>query len=222
MKKNLDKFLSVASMLLASVLIIFLLVVCMGTPERAQEYAGNGPLIAVFLVIAIAFFATAGWGMYLVFASNDELKEVLVYMNEDSKTKVTKRVIVKLVKKTLKDEEGIKIKGTKVLVTERGLSLFVRVKVENVDVEETFEYLKSLLANVFIEVIKVSFHEINFKVINLKTAYEAPRDDLKVDARKKLGKKEAVKKIEPKKAVSEEKVSATEPVEDESASLTKN
>lgn len=177
MKRAFEKTICVVSIVLA-VLFISVVLLTSFNVINSEEF-NNGILKAVFLVLAVLYGISAIFSAYFVFSTGDELKEVLVYNRQDSTTRVTKRVIKRLAKQSLKNEQGVKVKGVKVILTDRGLNLRITIKTDSVDIPETTAYLKNILVDVFGKVLLIKFKNIDFKLIGVKTSYEAPRAEIR-------------------------------------------
>ena len=177
MKRAFEKTICVVGIVLA-VLFIAVVLLTSFNVINSEEF-NNGILKAVFLVLAVLYGISAMFSAYFVFSTGDELKEVLVYNRQDSTTRVTKGVIKKLAKQSLKNEQGVKVKAVKVVLTDRGLNLRITIKTDSVDIPETTAYLKNILVDVFGKILLIKFKNIDFKLVGVKTSYEAPRAEIR-------------------------------------------
>ena len=177
MKRAFEKTICVVGIVLA-VLFIAVVLLTSFNVINSEEF-NNGILKAVFLVLAVLYGISAMFSAYFVFSTGDELKEVLVYNRQDSTTRVTKGVIKKLAKQSLKNEQGVKVKAVKVVLTDRGLNLRITIKTDSVDIPETTAYLKTILVDVFGKILLIKFKNIDFKLVGVKTSYEAPRAEIR-------------------------------------------
>jgi len=184
MKRAFEKTICVVGIVLAVLFIAVVLLTCFGV-VNADEF-NNGILKAVFMVLAVLYGISAVFSAYFVFSTGDELKEVLVYNRQDSTTRVTKGVIRKLAKQSLKNEQGVKVKGVKVILTDRGLNLKITIKTDSVDIPETTAYLKNILIDVFGKVLLIRFKNIDFKLVGVKTSYEAPRAEIRSETQEDI------------------------------------
>lgn len=177
MKRAFEKTICVVGIVLA-VLFIAVVLLTSFNVINSEEF-NNGILKAIFLVLAVLYGISAMFSAYFVFSTGDELKEVLVYNRQDSTTRVTKGVIKKLAKQSLKNEQGVKVKAVKVVLTDRGLNLRITIKTDSVDIPETTAYLKNILVDVFGKILLIKFKNIDFKLVGVKTSYEAPRAEIR-------------------------------------------
>ena len=177
MKRAFEKTICVVGIVLA-VLFIAVVLLTSFNVINSEEF-NNGILKAVFVVLAVLYGISAMFSAYFVFSTGDELKEVLVYNRQDSTTRVTKGVIKKLAKQSLKNEQGVKVKAVKVVLTDRGLNLRITIKTDSVDIPETTAYLKNILVDVFGKILLIKFKNIDFKLVGVKTSYEAPRAEIR-------------------------------------------
>lgn len=184
MKRAFEKTICVVGIVLAVLFIAVVLLTCFKVVD--PEEFNNGILKAVFIVLAVLYGISAVFSAYFVFSTGDELKEVLVYNRQDSTTRVTKGVIRKLAKQSLKNEQGVKVKGVKVILTDRGLNLKITIKTDSVDIPETTAYLKNILIDVFGKVLLIRFKNIDFKLVGVKTSYEAPRAEIRSETQEDI------------------------------------
>ena len=77
------------------------------------------------------------------------IRQVLISTQQSGNVKVTKAVIKKLVADNVRTEEGVSLRGIKILATDHGLSLLIVLKVDGRNVRQTTDYLKNLLQDVF-------------------------------------------------------------------------
>ena len=184
MKRAFEKTICVVGIVLAVLFIAVVLLTCFKVVD--PEEFNNGILKAVFMILAVLYGISAVFSAYFVFSTGDELKEVLVYNRQDSTTRVTKGVIRKLAKQSLKNEQGVKVKGVKVILTDRGLNLKITIKTDSVDIPETTAYLKNILIDVFGKVLLIRFKNIDFKLVGVKTSYEAPRAEIRSETQEDI------------------------------------
>ena len=177
MKRAFEKTICIASIILALIFVAIVLLTVFQVINAADFE--NGVLKGILVVLALLYAIAALISAFFVFSTGDELKEVIVFNRQESSTKVTKGVIVKLAKQSLKGEDGVKVRGVKVLLTDRGLNLRIVIKTDSVDIPETTEYIKGILDDVFARVLLIKFKNIDFKIISVKSNYEAPRADIR-------------------------------------------
>ena len=55
----------------------------------------------------------------------------------------------------------------------------ITIKTDSVDIPETTAYLKNILVDVFGKILLIKFKNIDFKLVGVKTSYEAPRAEIR-------------------------------------------
>ena len=178
MKKNIEKILASASIVIAFVLTIILLVTVFGGIE--QQDFDNNLVKGLFITLAVLYFVTAGGLLVMLFVASDAVKEITLRSEQGGSCKATLGVIRKLVKESFRDVQGVKTGKVALVVNENGVKLRVTVKITDRDVFETETYLRTLLEEVFKGALGFRFHTIEFKVVEFQAKFKP--DKSKIDA----------------------------------------
>lgn len=177
MKKNIEKILASASIVIAFVLTVILLVTVFGGIE--QQDFDNNLVKGLFITLAVLYFVTAGGLLVMLFVASDAVKEITLRSEQGSSCKATLGVIRKLVKESFRDVQGVKTGKVALVVNENGVKLRVTVKITDRDVFETETYLRTLLEEVFKGALGFRFHTIEFKVVEFQAKFKP--DKAKID-----------------------------------------
>ena len=140
MKKNIEKILASASIVIAFVLTVILLVTVFGGIE--QQDFDNNLVKGLFITLAVLYFVTAGGLLVMLFVASDAVKEITLRSEQGGSCKATLGVIRKLVKESFRDVQGVKTGKVALVVNENGVKLRVTVKITDRDVFETETYLR--------------------------------------------------------------------------------
>ncbi len=174
MKKNIEKIFASASVVVALILIMVLLVTAFGGIET-EEFQTN--LVQGLLVtLSILYLLLSIITIVIMFAQSDAIKEITLRSEQKGAVKVTANVISKMVKKACAGVEGVKCQKIVILVDEYGVRLKVNIKVVDKDVIEAETYLRTLLEDVFMGEFGFKFHTIEFKIVALTSKYQPDMD----------------------------------------------
>lgn len=177
MKKNIEKILASASIVIAFVLTVILLVTVFGGIE--QQDFDNSLVKGLFITLAVLYFVTAGGLLVMLFVASDAVKEITLRSEQGGSCKATLGVIRKLVKESFRDVQGVKTGKVALVVNENGVKLRVSVRITDRDVFETETYLRTLLEEVFKGALGFRFHNIEFKVVEFQAKFKP--DKAKID-----------------------------------------
>ncbi len=177
MKKHFVKIFASASVVVAAVLIVVLLVTAFGgiKPEDFDNELVKGLLVT----LGILYFVLVAIALSLLFLSDDVVKEVTMRSEQEGSSKVTVSVIRKLVKSTGNQIEGVKVGKVALVSNEYGVRLKVAVKVVDKDVIETELYIRTMLEKMFKDVLGFKFHAIEIKITALQPATKIAPEDVK-------------------------------------------
>lgn len=178
MKKNIEKILASASIIIALVLIIILLVTAFGGIK--QEEFDNDLVKGLFITLGVLYIVLAGGMLAMLFLAGDAAREITLRSEQGGNCKATLGVIRKLVKQTFAEVDGVKTGKVGLVVNEYGVKLKVSVRIKDKDVFETETYLRTLLEEVFKGALGFRFHVIEFKITALQAKFKP--DKAKVDA----------------------------------------
>ena len=212
MKKSFEKIFVLASVVVAIILIMVLVVTAFGGIK--QEDFDNNLVRGLLFTLAILYLVLSVVAVVLVFINSDVIKEVTLRSEQGGSVKVSVHVIAKYVKNACAEVEGVKCKKVTLVSDEYGVRLKADVKVVDKDVIEVETYLRTLLEDMFLNEFNFKFNSIEFKVTALVPKYKADKDEIDAAVLKKLEEIKADKHEE--ETVSEEVVAANEEVIEES------
>lgn len=174
LKKNIEKILASAAMIIALVLIIILLVTAFGGIK--QEEFDNDLVKGLFITLGILYAVLAGGALAMLFLGSEAVREITLRSEQGGNCKATLGVIRKLVKETFADVEGVKAGKVSLIVNEYGVKLKVAVRITDRDLFETEVYLRTLLEEVFKGALGFRFHAIEIKVTALQSRFKPDKD----------------------------------------------
>ena len=178
MKKNIEKILASAGLIIALVLIIILVVTAFGGIEQSEF--DNKLVKGLIITLGVLYMVLGMSTLVMLFAGSDAVREITLRSEQGGSCKATLGVIRKLVKETFYGMEGVKTGKVTLIVNEYGVKLKVSVRITDRDVFETETYLRTLLEEVFKGALGFKFHAIEFKIVSLQARFKPDKD--KVDA----------------------------------------
>ena len=170
MKKNIEKILASAGLIIAVVLIIILVVTAFGGIEQSEF--DNQLVKGLIITLSVLYLLLAISSLVMLFMNNDAVKEITLRSEQGGSCKATLGVIRKLVKETFYGMEGVKTGKVTLIVNEYGVKLKVSVRVTDRDVFETETYMRTLLEEVFKGALGFKFHTIEFKIVALQAKFK--------------------------------------------------
>ena len=170
MKKNIEKILASAGLIIAVVLIIILVVTAFGGIEQSEF--DNQLVKGLIITLSVLYLLLAISSLAMLFMNNDAVKEITLRSEQGGSCKATLGVIRKLVKETFYGLEGVKTGKVALIVNEYGVKLKVSVRVTDRDVFETETYMRTLLEEVFKGALGFKFHTIEFKIVALQAKFK--------------------------------------------------
>lgn len=170
MKKNIEKILASAGLIIAVVLIIILVVTAFGGIEQSEF--DNQLVKGLIITLSVLYLLLAISSLVMLFMNNDAVKEITLRSEQGGSCKATLGVIRKLVKETFYGLEGVKTGKVALIVNEYGVKLKVSVRVTDRDVFETETYMRTLLEEVFKGALGFKFHTIEFKIVALQAKFK--------------------------------------------------
>ena len=209
MKKNLEKIFTLASVIVAIILIMVLIVTAFGGIK--QEDFDNNLVKGLLFTLGLLYLVLSIVAVVLIFINSDVVKDVTLRTDKGGSVKVSAGVITKYVKSACVQVEGVKCKKVALVSDEYGVRLRVNVKVVDKDVIEVETYLRTLLEDMFLHEFDFSFNSIEFKVTALVPKYEANKAEIDAEVQKKL--EELREKREQEEAKEEPAEEALEPAE---------
>ncbi len=184
MKKNLEKIFTLASVVVAIILIMVLIVTAFGG-IKTEEF-DNGLVKGLLFTLAVLYIVLSIVAVVLIFINNDVVKDVTLRTDKGGSIKVSANVITKYVKSACAQVEGVKCKKVTLVSDEYGVRLKTDIKVVDKDVIEVETYLRTLLEDLFYNEFNFRFSSIEFKVTALVPKYEANKEEIEEQVAKKL------------------------------------
>ena len=178
MKKNIEKILASAGLIIALVLIVILIVTAFGGIEQSEF--DNQLVRGLVITLSVLYLVLAVSSLTMLFLGSDAVREITLRSEQGGSCKATFGVMRRLVKETFYGLEGVKTGKVTLIVNEYGVKLKVAVRITDRDVFETETYLRTLLEEVFKGALGFKFHAIEFKIVSLQARFKPDKD--KVDA----------------------------------------
>ena len=184
MRKNIERILGAASIVIAFVLTVILLVTVFGGIEQSEF--DNNLVKGLFITLAVLYFVLAGGLLAMLFGTSDAVKEITLRSEQGGSCKATLGIIRKLVKESFRDIPGVKAGKVTLVVNEFGVKLRVSVKITDRDVFETETYLRTLLEETFAGALGFRFHAIEFRVVEFRAKFKPDAEKIDAEVREKV------------------------------------
>lgn len=184
MRKNIERILGAASIVIAFVLTVILLVTVFGGIEQSEF--DNNLVKGLFITLAVLYFVLAGGLLAMLFGTSDAVKEITLRSEQGGSCKATLGIIRKLVKESFRDIPGVKTGKVTLVVNEFGVKLRVSVKITDRDVFETETYLRTLLEETFAGALGFRFHSIEFRVVEFRAKFKPDAEKIDAEVREKV------------------------------------
>lgn len=178
MKKNLEKIFASASIIIAVIMIMILIVTAFGGIEF-KEFE-NELVRGLLITLAILYFVLATVALVMMFVNSDVIKDVVIRTETGGSVRVSAKVITKMVRRACAEIDGLKCKKVVLVQTDYGVRLKLNVKIVDKDVVETETYLRTLLEDMFFGEFGFRFESIEVKIMVLTPKYKS--DKSKIDA----------------------------------------
>ena len=176
MKKNLEKIFASASIVVAVILIMILIVTVFGginTDEFDSELVRG-----LMITLAILYIVLAVVSLAIMFINSDVVKDVVVRTDKGGSVRVSSTVITRIVKNACADMEGVKCKKVVLVQDDYGVRLKINVKVVDKDVIEVETRLRLVLEDMFIGEFGYRFESIEVKVMVLTPKYKPDEEKI--------------------------------------------
>ncbi len=173
MKKNLEKIFASASIIVAVIMIMILIVTAFGG-INVKEFESE-LVRGLLITLAILYFVLASVALVLMFVNSDVIKDVVIRTETGGSVRVSSKVINKFVKKACAEIEGLKCKKVVLVQDDYGVRLKVNVKIVDKDVVEVETYLRTLLEDMFFGEFGFKFESIEIKVMVLTPTYKSDK-----------------------------------------------
>ena len=173
MKKNLEKIFASASIIVAVIMIMILIVTAFGG-INVKEFESE-LVRGLLITLAILYFVLSSVALVLMFVNSDVIKDVVIRTETGGSVRVSSKVINKFVKKACAEIEGLKCKKVVLVQDDYGVRLKVNVKIVDKDVVEVETYLRTLLEDMFFGEFGFKFESIEIKVMVLTPTYKSDK-----------------------------------------------
>lgn len=208
MKKNLEKIFASASIVMAVILIMVLIVTAFGGIEF-KEFE-NGLVRGLLITLAILYLVLAIVALTLMFVNSDVIKDIVIRTETGGSVRVSSKVITKLVKKACAEIEGLRCKKVTIIQDDYGVRLKINVKIVDKDVVETETYLRTLLTDTFFGTFGFKFESIEIKVMVLTPKYKSDRKAIEAIVAEKVREIRSEQEVNAPEVPVEEEVGAEE------------
>lgn len=176
MKKNLAKIFASASIVVAIILIVILLVTAFGgiTAKDFDSKAFKGILVT----LGCLYGALSAITLALLFSNTNTVKEVVIHQGRKGSLRVSAKAIDKIVKEVTNGIEGVKCKKVVLLTDDYGTRLKVSLKVVDRDAFEVETAARIMLEDRFLNQFGLVFSSIEIKLMQFNAKYEADKAEL--------------------------------------------
>ena len=202
MKKNFLRIMTTASIVVALLFVIVLLIAVFGGIH--EDEFNNGLVQGLFVALGVVFVLLSAGTLTLLFINEDAAKEIVLRADKDGATRTTVGVVKKIAKETVALIDGVKCSKCAIVNNDYGVRLKITVKVQDVDVDEAEKYARACLEDAFLGKLNFKFYSIEIKVVKLKSKYAVDVDAVK-------------KSVDEKTAIETEDAPAETPAIEETA-----
>lgn len=169
MKKGLIRLFATATVVVALLFVIVLLVTVFG--GITSNDFDNSLVKGLFVALGCVFVAFSVTTLVMLFINEELVKEIVLRTDKDGATRTTVGVIKKIAKKTSSVIPGVKCVKCAVVENEFGVRLKITVKVKGKNVDDVDAALRTLLDEAFMGALSFRFYSIEIKVKKLTPAY---------------------------------------------------
>ncbi len=208
MKKNLEKIFASASIIIAIVLIMILVVTAFG--GISVEEFDNQLVRGLIITLGVLYIALSLLTLVFVFINQDAVKEITMRSEQEGSVKVTLAVVKRIVKKAVEPMEGVKCGKIGIVTNEYGVRLRVNIRIKDKDVVETETFVRAFLEEQFKGALGFRFHAIEIKVTALQAKFVAEKDVVDAKTQERLDVLKAEQEIADAKAYEKEKAERAE------------
>ncbi len=184
MKKNLAKIFASASIVVALILIMILIVTAFGGIET-KEFESK-LVRGLIMTIAIIYMLLACITLTLLFVRNDAVQEITVRKEKGGAVRVSARVVEKLIKNSCGCVEGVKCKKVALLADDFGVRLKLNIKVVDKDVLESETYIRTIIEDAFLKEFGFAFSAIEIRVMELTPKYKPNKEEIDAKVEQEL------------------------------------
>ena len=180
MKKNILRIFATASVVVALVFVIVLLVAAFG--GIGEEDFNNGLVQGLFVALAIVFILLSAATLTFLFINDEAAKEIVLRADKEGATRTTVGVVKKIAKETVALVEGAKCTRCAIVANDYGVRLKITIKVKDIDVGDAERYVRACLEDAFLGKLNFKFYSIEIKVNQLKSKYAVDVNKVKAES----------------------------------------
>lgn len=170
MRKIAEKVAIVAQICITLIFVLISILYITGVIGIAQ--GNNSVVIVLMCVLAGVYVALSAYILYMNFSERENIKDILLFCDNESATRTNIKVINNIVKGCTKEVEGVVVRKVRVRSDEKGgFVAIVSVKVSAENVAPAINKLRCLLADSFKNTLGLVFNTINFNIEKLNGKY---------------------------------------------------
>lgn len=173
MNNILRKIATFALVIVGFLLTAFLILVTMGAFDYVADISDNRVVYTLVIIFAVIYVVLGVVIVLDIFAGRNGLSTLVLASDNVSATSTTSRVVRRLIKKSAKALENVRLKKLVIEQDDKpGFKLALHVKIKGGDVQATANKLKYLTETSCKDVLGVVFNSIQIKVVRLQAAHE--------------------------------------------------
>ncbi len=207
MKKIAEKVALIAQICITFIFVLTNIFMLTGVIKINDAWLENNRFVVVIVIVmAAVYLGLSLYMVYMHFSENNALKNILLYSTHDNTVRAVGRVVRKTAKQSAKLVEGVKLKGVQIRPDDKlgfKMKAVIALKVDNA--EFCTDKLRFVLADSFKNILGLKFSTIDFKIVNMQSAYapdvqKAEQEALKLEEERLAAAKEEEAKQAAKKA----------------------
>lgn len=136
------------------------------------DVSSNGVTIILLAVLGAVYVGLSSYLVYVTFSESINVKRIMLFYDTKSATRANSKVVDNIVKGCAKTVKEIKIRRTVLRVDDKlGLVATIHIEVDDKDITENIEKLRSLLDTSFQQTLGLQFNAINFEIDKLRKKF---------------------------------------------------
>ena len=136
------------------------------------DVSSNGVTIILLTVLGAVYVGLSSYLVYVTFSESINVKRIMLFYDTKSATRANSKVVDNIVKGCAKTVKEIKIRRTVLRVDDKlGLVANIHIEVDDKDITENIEKLRSLLDTSFQQTLGLQFNAINFEIDKLRKKF---------------------------------------------------
>ncbi|MBR1747116.1 MAG: hypothetical protein IJ735_02755 [Clostridia bacterium] len=190
MKKNFLRIFATASVVVALLFVIVLLIAVYGGIGQADFESGL--VQGLFTALGVIYLLLAAATVTMLFMNDEAAKEIVLRSDTDGTTRTTVGVVKRIAKETIALVSGVKCTRCAIVSNDYGVRLKVTVKVKDIDVGDAERYVRACLEDAFLGKLNFKFYSIEIKVNKLKSKYAVDVEKVKKLSDEQVAEKQPV------------------------------